>query len=57
MTAQIWHFEKGTQTSMSNGGATRTETDSLGSKEIPADARWGTNVSRALDNDALNSAA
>jgi aspartate ammonia-lyase len=32
------------------GGATRTETDGLGSKEIPADAYWGINVSRALDN-------
>jgi aspartate ammonia-lyase len=32
------------------GGATRTETDSLGTKQIPADAYWGLNVSRALEN-------
>jgi len=29
---------------------TRTETDSLGSMEIPADAYWGINVRRALEN-------
>ncbi len=35
-------------------GATRYETDSLGSKAIPADAYWGINVSRALDNFAIS---
>jgi aspartate ammonia-lyase len=39
---------------MPSGGATRTETDSLGSKEVPADAYWGINVSRALDNFAIS---
>lgn len=29
---------------------TRTETDGLGPREIPADAYWGVNVSRALEN-------
>ena len=32
------------------GGPTRTETDSLGSREIPADAYWGVHTSRALEN-------
>jgi aspartate ammonia-lyase len=36
------------------GWATRVESDSLGSKEIPADAYWGINVSRALDNFAIS---
>ena len=31
-------------------GPTRIETDSLGPAEIPADAYWGINVRRALDN-------
>jgi len=30
--------------------ATRTETDSLGSLEIPADAYWGVHTARALEN-------
>ncbi len=30
--------------------ATRTETDSLGSMEIPADAYWGIHTARALEN-------
>ena len=29
---------------------TRTETDSLGSLEIPADAYWGIHTARALEN-------
>ncbi|HCU77476.1 MAG TPA: aspartate ammonia-lyase, partial [Microbacterium sp.] len=29
---------------------TRTETDSLGSMEIPADAYWGIHTARALEN-------
>jgi aspartate ammonia-lyase len=35
-------------------GTTRIETDSLGTKRIPADAYWGINVSRALDNFAIS---
>jgi len=31
-------------------GPTRTESDSLGSKEIPAGAYWGVHTSRALEN-------
>jgi aspartate ammonia-lyase len=31
-------------------GRTRTETDSLGSMEIPADAYWGIHTARALEN-------
>jgi aspartate ammonia-lyase len=31
-------------------GATRTETDSLGSREVPADAYWGIHTARALEN-------
>jgi aspartate ammonia-lyase len=31
-------------------GATRTETDSLGSSEVPAEAYWGIHTARALDN-------
>ncbi len=32
------------------GSPTRTETDSLGSMEIPAEAYWGIHTARALDN-------
>ncbi|MFS0714387.1 aspartate ammonia-lyase [Microbacterium sp. 2P01SA-2] len=35
---------------MSSIPATRTETDSLGSLEIPADAYWGVHTARALEN-------
>ncbi|RAD05494.1 aspartate ammonia-lyase, partial [Burkholderia multivorans] len=31
-------------------GATRTETDALGSLEIPADAYWGVHTARAMEN-------
>ena len=31
-------------------GPMRTETDSLGSVEVPADAYWGVHTRRALDN-------
>ena len=47
-------FERRLHTAAPSSGATRTETDSLGSKEIPADAYWGINVSRALDNFAIS---
>ncbi|GAA2989502.1 aspartate ammonia-lyase [Microbacterium terrae] len=33
---------------------TRTETDSLGSMEIPADAYWGIHTARALENFAIS---
>ncbi len=35
-------------------GATRAETDSLGTERIPAAAYWGINVSRALENFAIS---
>lgn len=47
-------FHRSIHTREVAGGATRTETDSLGKKEIPADAYWGLNVSRALDNFAIS---
>ena len=43
-------FSRALRTLARTGGASRVETDSLGSKDIPADAYWGINVSRALDN-------
>jgi aspartate ammonia-lyase len=47
-------FQRRLHTAVPGDGATRTETDSLGSKVIPADAYWGINVSRALDNFAIS---
>jgi aspartate ammonia-lyase len=47
-------FRKSVHTFAPASGTTRTETDSLGSKPIPADAYWGLNVSRALDNFAIS---
>ena len=35
--------------------STRTETDSLGSREVPADAYWGINTLRALENFPITS--
>lgn len=35
---------------VNSSGETRTETDSLGSLEIPADAYWGIHTARALEN-------
>ena len=35
---------------MALDATTRTETDSLGSLEIPADAYWGIHTARALEN-------
>jgi aspartate ammonia-lyase len=43
-------FRKSIHTREKSAGDTRIETDSLGSREIPADAYWGINVSRALEN-------
>jgi len=50
-------FHKSTHTFAVDGGATRSETDSLGMKQIPADAYWGLNVRRALDNFAISGRA
>jgi aspartate ammonia-lyase len=47
-------FHKSTHTFAVDGGATRSETDSLGTKQIPAEAYWGLNVRRALDNFAIS---
>ncbi|MFZ4841006.1 MULTISPECIES: aspartate ammonia-lyase [Mycetocola] len=38
---------------MTTTNATRTETDSLGSVEIPVDAYWGVHTARALENFAI----
>ncbi len=47
-------FHRSLRTQPVGGRAMRTETDSLGSKQIPAEAYWGINVSRALDNFAIS---
>lgn len=47
-------FRKSIRTLASAGGATRRETDSLGAKQVPSDAYWGINVSRALENFAIS---
>jgi aspartate ammonia-lyase len=47
-------FRKNLKTMTRVGGATRVETDSLGTREIPDEAYWGINVSRALDNFAIS---
>jgi aspartate ammonia-lyase len=47
-------FQRRLHTAVPGDGATRTETDSLGSKAIPAEAYWGINVGRALDNFAIS---
>ncbi|MFP2924355.1 aspartate ammonia-lyase [Pyxidicoccus sp. 3LG] len=47
-------FQKSIHTQQPARAAHRLETDSLGSKQIPADAYWGINVGRALDNFAIS---
>ena len=47
-------FQKSIHTLAELDGATRSETDSLGTKQIPASAYWGLNVRRALDNFAIS---
>src|SRR5262249_20769076 len=47
-------FRKSVHTLAPTSGATRIETDSLGPKPIPADAYWGINVARALENFAIS---
>src|SRR5262245_41634799 len=43
-------FRKCARTATAPAEPGRVETDSLGAKAIPADAYWGINTSRALDN-------
>ncbi len=43
-------FEKSLRPPIAGSGTMRTETDSIGSKEIPAGAYWGINVARAIEN-------
>ena len=43
-------FRRSIYTHEQAAGKTRTETDGLGSREIPGDAYWGINVLRALEN-------
>lgn len=47
-------FRKSIQTQEEAKGTTRTESDSLGAREIPWAAYWGINVSRALENFAIS---
>ena len=47
-------FRGSIHTAVLNAGAMRRETDSLGTKEVPANAYWGLNVRRALDNFAIS---
>jgi aspartate ammonia-lyase len=47
-------FADSVRTLTARPGATRTETDSLGSKEIPSDAYWGIHVARALENFSIS---
>jgi aspartate ammonia-lyase len=46
-------FDKSIHSVAPPGGVMRTESDSLGSKRIPAGVYWGINASRALDNFAI----
>jgi aspartate ammonia-lyase len=47
-------FRRSVCTQPRDRGRVRAETDSLGEKEVPVDAYWGVNVSRALDNFAIS---
>jgi aspartate ammonia-lyase len=47
-------FRKSIHTQEPAAGKSRTETDGLGSREIPGDAYWGINVLRALENFAIS---
>jgi aspartate ammonia-lyase len=47
-------FRRSTHTVTAIAVATRAESDSLGTQSIPADAYWGINVRRALDNFAIS---
>src|SRR5262245_39104844 len=47
-------FRKSVCTRPQGGGRVRSETDSLGDRDVPVDAYWGVNVSRALENFAIS---
>ncbi len=47
-------FRKSVCTQPPGSGRVRAETDSLGDQEVPVDAYWGVNVSRALENFAIS---
>ena len=47
-------FRRSICTHTQTGGSVRWEEDSLGRKEIPADAYWGVNVGRALENFSIS---
>lgn len=47
-------FEDSIHTWKRSGGPVRNEIDSIGALDIPADAYWGINTARALDNFAIS---
>src|SRR5687768_4929209 len=47
-------FRRSVCTQPLDNGRVRAETDSLGQMEVPVDAYWGVNVSRALGNFAIS---
>jgi aspartate ammonia-lyase len=47
-------FRKSICTQPFGRGRVRSEADSLGEREVPIDAYWGVNVSRALENFAIS---
>lgn len=47
-------FRRSICTQQLGGGRVRCETDSLGERQIPIEAYWGANVSRALENFAIS---
>ncbi len=47
-------FRKSVCTRPQGSGRVRSETDSLGDREVPVEAYWGVNVSRALENFAIS---
>lgn len=50
-------FRNSVRTAPRSVGASRIENDGLGAKEIPADAYWGINVCRALENFPISGRA
>lgn len=47
-------FRRSVCTQPQGSGRVRSETDSLGERNVPAEAYWGVNVSRALENFAIS---
>ena len=47
-------FGRSIRTEPPGSGEVRREADSLGTREIPVEAYWGANVSRALENFAIS---